>query len=421
MLRSGSICISFLYKYLTSENTKDKEDSGCEQLYARSNKLKCLSETFQDYGGVLAKLSQILSTNDQNSKVFSDCKPFSEKKTIEFLQKEYDNNPDFFEKVENLDFNVFKSGSVGQVHKAVYNNNCQKDDIILKVQYVGLQEQVKTDLYIFDQLINYLYHFSDLTHAMVDIKTKLYEELDYKLELSNQLLMSKLWNNNNNIKIPKIIPEICNEKILGMYFVEADNINYFIDNSTYEEKNIIAKYIIEFIFTNIYKHKIFYSDIHYGNFLIKNNKELYVMDFGCLINLDDNLHMNLVNLHFSILNDDIEKFYIILKDMKIINDDISEKSKEYIYEYFKLQYTPWTSDNFEFTNEWLDKSDYKNTELMKEWNLPPNIVYLNKIPYGLYNILTKLNANGNFKIIIDNILKDVYNTQESPGSSSATS
>lgn len=406
MLRSGSICISFLYKYLTSEN-KTEDEGGYKNLEKRSNKLKCLTDTFQSYGGVLAKLWQILSTDNRDHKVFSECKPFSEQKTIEFLKKECDNNDDFFKNIEEIDFNVYKSGSVGQVHKATYKKDSEINNIVLKVQCVGLLEQVNTDLFIFDQITKYLFSFSDLTNAMLDIKTKLNEELDYKIELSNQLLMDKLWLNDDKIKIPKIIPELCNDKILGMYYIEANNLTYFINNSTQEEKNNIARDIIRFVFTNIYKHKIFYSDIHYGNFLVKNNEELYVIDFGCLINLDNDLHSNLLSLHLSILNENIDVFYTILEKMKIINESISEKSKIYMYEYFKLQYTPLISEDFEFTEDWIKKSDYKDTELMKEWNLPPNIVYLNKIPFGLYNILTKLNAKGNFKIIFDELLKDL--------------
>ena len=403
MLRSGSICVSFLYKYLTSENNC-QNNSGYKELENKNNKLKCLTETFQNYGGVLAKISQILCSDDQDNKVFSDCKPFSEQKTIDFLKKEYENNKDFFKNIIDLDFNVYKSGSVGQVHRCIYKINNENVNVVLKVQYVGLQEQVKTDLFILDQLTNYLFSFADLNNAMTDIKTKLHEELDYKIELQNQQLFCKLWKNHSFIKIPEIIPELCTDKILGMYFIDALNINKFIDNSTQEERDFISQQIVEFIFTNIYKNKIFYSDIHYGNFLIKDNKELYVMDFGCLISLDEDLHYNLLQLHYSILKNDDTKFYETIKNMKIINDDISQKSKDYILEYFKIQYTPWISDNFEFTEEWLKLSVYKDTLLMKEWQLPSNLVYLNKIPFGLYNILNKLKAKGNFKRIIDNLL-----------------
>ena len=82
-----------------------------------------------------------------------------------------------------------------------------------------------------------------------------------------------------------------------MEYIDAEGLTSFIENSTQEEKNLIGKYIVEFIFVNFYKHGIFYSDIHYGNFLIKDKQVLYVTDFGCINNIDDILLNNLKNLH----------------------------------------------------------------------------------------------------------------------------
>ena len=393
MLRSGSICISFLYNYLLSENETEEDTDSGKKLIKRANKLECLAETFQSYGGVLAKLSQIVCFSDQNNSVFSDCKPFSQKKTIDYIKNEFKSNPDFFSDIKYIDFNVYKSGSVGQIHKAI---NKDDEDIVIKVQYVGLEEQIKSDLYILDKLSSYLFHFADINNAMIDIKTKLYEELDYKIELSNHKLIFDLWENNENINIPKLIPELSTKTVLAMYYVNADSLSYFINNSTQENRNIIGMRIIEFIFKNLYKYNIFYSDIHYGNFLVDKDNKLYVMDFGCLNMLSDNLLNNLKNLHLTIINENKNDFYNIVKDMGIIKEDISPASKHYIYEYFKLQYTPFISNDFEFTEEWLEKAVYKNTELMKEWKLPSNIVYLNKIPYGLFHVLTKLKLKGDF-------------------------
>ena len=57
----------------------------------------------------------------------------------------------------------------------------------------------------------------------------------------------------------------------------------------------------------------------------------------------------------------------------------------------------------EFTKEWKFKSDEKNTLMLSEWKLPPNMVYFNKIPHGLYNILQTLNAKGMFYKIFNEI------------------
>ena len=120
------------------------------------------------------------------------------------------------------------------------------------------------------------------------------------------------------------------------------------------------------------------------------------MDFGCINMIDEKLLHNLKQLFNSIINDNKDMFYKIVYDMDILHDEVSEESREYLYEYFRLQYVPWISDEFEFTQEWLDISMKKDPKLMREWNLPADMVYLNKIPFGLFHILTKLQLKGSF-------------------------
>ena len=69
---------------------------------------------------------------------------------------------------------------------------------------------------------------------------------------------------------------------------------------------------------------------------------------------------------------------------------------------------PWISEEFEFTDEWLSVSVKKETELMKEWILPSNCVHLNKIPYGLYHILTKLKVKGKYKSLFKKLIDSSY-------------
>jgi len=402
MLRSSSICISFLYKYLTSDSHPVSNENGGDELIKRGQKMNCLVEVFQSYGGVLAKLSQMLSFENEKSDVFSDCKPYAQKETIEYIKNEYETNTEFFKDVKYLDFNVFKSGSVGQVHKGIYKND---EHIILKVQYLGLYEQFKSDIFILDKVASYLFYFADITSAMIEIKTKLYEELDYKIEFNNQEKIYNIWKDDEDIKIPKLIPELCTGNLIAMEFIDGEGIKSFIENSTQEERNKIGFSLIRFIFENLYKYGIFYSDIHYGNFIIKDKNILYVTDFGCINYIEDDLLNKLITLHGIMLSDDEENFYIIVKDLGIMKEDISSESKKYMYDYFKLQYTPLLSEEFEFTEEWLTKSVYKETDLMKEWVLPNNMIYFNKICYGMYHLLTKMTVQCKFSNFFKNLIK----------------
>lgn len=402
MLRSSSICISFLYKYLTTDSESVTNKDGGDVLIKRVQKMNCLVEVFQSYGGVLAKLSQMLSFENEKSDVFSDCNPYAQKETIEYIKNEYENNTEFFKDLKYLDFNVFKSGSVGQVHKGIYKNN---EAIILKVQYLGLYEQFKSDIYILDKVSSYLFYYADITSALIEVKTKLFEELDYRIEFNNQEKIFNIWENNEDIKIPKLVPDLCTENLIAMEFIEGDSIKSFIENSTQEESNHIGFSLIKFIFTNLYKYRIFYSDIHYGNFIIKDKTVLYVTDFGCVNYIEEDLIKKLITLHGIMISDDEENFYIMVKELGIMKDNISPESKKYMYEYFKLQYTPLISDEFEFTEEWLTVSAYKKTELMKEWVLPSNMIYFNKICYGMYHLLTKMKVQCKFSNFFKELIK----------------
>ena len=398
MLRSSSICASFLYNYLMSDS--DCKDENGQPLDKSVQKLRCLTDTLESYGGVLSKLSQMLSLNDQNSTVFSDCKPFSKEKTISYFKNFID---DSGLQLQSVNFDVYKSGSVGQVHKAMYKGK----DVVFKVQYVGLAEQTRTDLNMLDTITSYLYYFADMKHAMIDIKTKMYEELDYKMEATNQKRMYRLYKDSDFIEIPKIISKFCTDTVLGMYFVKGRCLRDFIDDSTQEQRNKFGMCAVKFIFENIYKHGILYSDVHYGNFLVKDDSTLCVLDFGCLHDINETLLNHIRDLHRSIRSGDKDKFYRIVEEMGIIKKDISESSRKYIYDYFCIQYEPWTSEEFEFTDEWLDMATDKETDLMKEWTLPQDMVYFNKIPYGMYHILTKLKLKGRFLEVFDAIFEKI--------------
>ena len=152
MLRTGKICTSLLYNYITS-SLFDDEVSETDDITKKSQKIKKLSKVFDDCGGVLSKISQIMNYQYGvvDSTVFSDCKPYNEKETLKFILDKIDDK-NYSKDIHSFDSTVFKSGTIGQIHKAIYKDG---DEIVLKVQYHGLSEQFKTDIDILRSIITY--------------------------------------------------------------------------------------------------------------------------------------------------------------------------------------------------------------------------------------------------------------------------
>ena len=114
--------------------------------------------------------------------------------------------------------------------------------------------------------------------------------------------MYELWKDNDNIIIANIIDELCTDKIITVDYINGESLSNFIQNASIEEKNNISRLLIEFLFRTLFKHGIFYSDIHYGNFLVKDNSILYVMDYGCINDIEDELANNLATAIGKLIN-----------------------------------------------------------------------------------------------------------------------
>ena len=403
LAKASEICMKLMYNYLTT--SKDTS------LTNKAQQVKCLSSVFASHGGVLAKISQMICMEDMEGIVYSECKPYSMEKTLEHFESEFSKNTDgFFDSLSQMNLNIYKSGSVGQVHKAVYTNETgMKSDVVVKVQYVGLREQFDVDLRILKMVSKFLYNFID-DKTEKQIISKLYEELDYRIEFSNQQKIYDLWKHDQTVHIPKLIPCLCTETLLTSEFVDAEDMFSFIQNSTQEQRNIIGMSIIRFVYTNLFQYGIFYSDIHYGNFLVKNKTTLVVLDFGCLNYIDTDLSENISSLYTSVISQDSALFYKTVECMGILDENvITHESRFHMWEYFKLQIQPFTSTYFEFTKEWLVEYTHKDMAIMGDWVLPSNCVYFNKINFGMSHMLASLNLQGNVYELCHPIISTKWN------------
>ena len=170
MLRSCNICMDIMTQYLSSVALT----KGGNDLNKKSAALKCLSAVFSKYGGVLGKIAQILSFENEESDTFDKSNPLSSKKTHAHVMDVVSKQLKYSQ--VNFEDKIYRNGSLGQVYKGVF----QDIDIIIKVQYLGVKDQSTEDFSIIDFLVKYLYSINHLENAILDIKSKMNYELDYR-------------------------------------------------------------------------------------------------------------------------------------------------------------------------------------------------------------------------------------------------
>ena len=114
------------------------------------------------------------------------------------LGNNWENYFKVFEKV------AIKAASLGQVHQAIKKNS----DVLLacKLQYPDMDSTITADLKQL-KLILKIYKQIESTinteEIYLELKDRLYEEINYENELQNILLYKKMFTQNENIKIPK--------------------------------------------------------------------------------------------------------------------------------------------------------------------------------------------------------------------------
>ena len=149
-------------------------------------------------------------------------------------------------------------------------------------------------------ITNFLFNIKNLVNSLNEIKDKIEEEIDFNIELNHHKKIYDLWKNSVCVSIPKVYQKLSNKLCLVTDFVDGLSFYDFIQKGSQEDKNKIGYDLVNFCFTNIYKHKLLYSDIHAGNIIISKHDgqcRLNIIDFGCISYLSDKTYKYLKKIH----------------------------------------------------------------------------------------------------------------------------
>ena len=399
MMRLGSLAFNILYDY-TKQSYDCDEESGMTQIRANHQRLNSLRTTLEKYGGIFSKVSQMLSYYDNIPKdSYDNCKPFSRDETHIWFMNYLDESDEL---PYTVDRNIYNSGSIGQVYKGYYKDK----DIAIKVLYRGLIENTVHDLKALELLSSFSFGFVDLSNGIKEINKKMCEELDFLNEAKNTQKMYELWKDDDDIVVPHVYNSISNKDVIATEFVKGVSLYRFLNSGvTQEEKNRVGFNMVKFVFTNLYKWGILYSDSHYGNIIVTPEGKISFIDFGCIHVIDESTRVIFVRLHRAAKLGDKSLMMRYIEELGVINDKTSFESREYAVDFFMRQYTPWISNEpFKFNSKWFDTVDSKNPKLMREWVLPEGLIYFNKIPHGFTHMLCGMECEVNFRELFDEIL-----------------
>ena len=177
------------------------------------------------------------------------------------------------------------AASIGQVHRAMTHDGRA---VAVKVQYPGVDEAVRADLETSDllaQAMRLIFPNLDPRPLAEEIRARVVEELDYRLEAANQQTFADWYRDHPFIHIPDVVPELSTGTVLTSELAEGVR---FAELETWsqEERDLAAEAIYRFVFRSLYRLHLFNGDPHPGNYLFRPGGRVTFLDFGLVKRFD---------------------------------------------------------------------------------------------------------------------------------------
>ena len=211
--------------------------------------------------------------------------------------------PDWQSKFRKFDKEASFAASLGQVHRAVLLDG---SDAAVKLQYPDMASALEADLnqlklvfamgQRFDPAIR-----TDEIHA--EITTRLREELDYRREAKHVALYRHMLRDEPQVHVPETVPALSTDRLLCMNWLAGGPLLDWKERPQ-EERDALAVNMFRAWYVPFYSYGVIHGDPHLGNYSVRPDGSVNLMDFGCVRIFPPSFAAGVVNLYRALIADD---------------------------------------------------------------------------------------------------------------------
>jgi predicted unusual protein kinase regulating ubiquinone biosynthesis (AarF/ABC1/UbiB family) len=390
---------------------------------------EAVAEALGNMKGALMKLGQMASYLDQGlpehvrgalADLRQDAPPMSAELAAGVIERELGKAPE--QLFASWDPRPVASASIGQVHHAVTHDG---REVAVKVQYPGVDDAIRADLANVDLLFSatgMLFPGLDPKALVAELKERLVEELDYRLEAENQRLFADYYAGHPFITVPGVVDELSTTRVLTTDWSDGARFDEVASSWSPDERNLAAEAIYRFVFGSLYRLKAFNGDPHPGNYLFEPGGRVTFLDFGRVKRFTpDEVKVFHDMIDTMVLDHDPGAFRRVIERVgllragELFTDDEVEHYFGHFYEFVLIDEVTTIDQEYasETVRQMFDLTG-PHGEIMKAANVPPSFVIIQRINLGLYAVLGELNATANWRRIAEEIWPFVDGAPSTP-------
>jgi len=176
---------------------------------------------------------------------------------------------------ESFDDRPAAAASIGQVHRAVWKDG---RPVAVKIQYPGAGDALTTDLdqisrmgRVFGRLVPGL----DIKPLLAELRARMIEELDYRLEADAQAAFAKAYYDDVDFVVPDVVDG--GDHVVVQEWLDGTPLSRIIAGGTKQERDHAGELYVKFLFASPARVGLLHADPHPGNYRLLEDGRLGVL------------------------------------------------------------------------------------------------------------------------------------------------
>jgi len=353
-------------------------------------------ETRETFQAVMARLQ-------------ADAPPMAPELAAEVLREELGAAPE--ELFAEFGPDPLAAASIGQVHAARLPDGRA---VAVKIQYPGVAEAIRDDLRNAELLAVFFQLLRSAVPGLTrldpkeiarEISARITEELDYRLEASNQQFFADAYRGHPFITVPDIIPELSARRVLTQQLAEGLRWEAAV-RASQGLRDAWGEAIYRFALGSLRRLHAFNADPHPGNYLFRRDGSVAFLDFGCVKRYSPDQVAQMQELVRAVLRQDADAVWQAFAELGLFSAAGGPTPREILDWYtesFEILLGP---QPFQVTPETAARiigKEYSpagpSGRVVRSLRVPGDYVFLSRIDLGLYSVLGELRATADWRAI----------------------
>lgn len=320
--------------------------------------------------------------------------------------------PDWEDKFKSFDHEACAAASLGQVHKAIAKDGCI---LACKLQYPDMESAVEADLRQLKMVLAVFEYYDravSTKEVQFEIAERLHEELDYAREAKHMRLYRLMHDKNKNVHIPEPIAELSTDRLLTMTWLEGVRMIETAEHKSLKDRNAVAVNMFHAWYTPFYNYGIIHGDPHMGNYTVRPDHGINLLDFGCVRVFKPALVHGVIMLYEALRDGREEEAVEAYKAWGFHNP--SKRLVDILNVWAQFVYAPLLEDKtrpIDETNTGLygrETANKVHQELRKIGGVtvPREFVFMDRAAIGLGAVFLRLDAEINWYRMFHELIRD---------------